>query len=64
MAPAREEEWHGTYTNRAAQLHGHGVVHGMAVHDRLLHLVFFKGLLAIVLWPYYLGVAYRTLLAR
>ena len=29
-----------------------------------LHLVFLKGLLAIALWPYYLGVAYRTLLAR
>jgi uncharacterized membrane protein len=29
-----------------------------------LHLAFFKGLLAIVLWPYYLGVACRTFLAR
>jgi hypothetical protein len=29
----------------------------MALHDRLLHLVFWKGVLAIVLWPYYLGAA-------
>jgi hypothetical protein len=29
-----------------------------------LHLMFFKGVLAIVLWPYYLGVACSTLLTR
>ena len=29
-----------------------------------LRLVFFKGVLAIVLWPYYLGVASSTFLTR
>jgi len=28
----------------------------------LLHLTFWKGVLAIVLWPYYLGVALSSLL--
>lgn len=28
----------------------------------LLHLTFWKGVLAIVLWPYYLGARFSTLL--
>jgi hypothetical protein len=27
-----------------------------------LHLTFWKGVLAIVMWPYYLGVAFSSLL--
>ena len=29
-----------------------------------LHLPFMKGVLAILLWPYYIGVAWSTLFAR
>ena len=29
-----------------------------------LQLAFFKGVLAILVWPYYIGVACRTLRAR
>jgi len=36
------------------------VVCGMAFLDQFLHLTFLNGLLALVLWPYGLGVYFGT----
>src|SRR5712692_9534056 len=48
-----------TFTKSRNLPSGVGVDLGMALHHRVPHLTFWKGVLAIVLWPYYLGVQFQ-----
>ena len=51
----------GEDTDKAAYLHGDRVGRRMALIIGFLHLGFWKGILAIVLWPYYLGLHFSSL---
>ncbi len=46
----------------AAQQHGMGIlwVIGWLFSIGFLHLAFWKAVFAIILWPYYLGVAFTA----
>src|SRR5882672_8308997 len=48
-----------TFTKSHNLPSGVGVYLGMALHHRVPPSYFWKGVLAIVLWPYYLGVQFQ-----
>ena len=52
---------HGTDPYRTAFVDGHRLGVRVALTIGYLHLTFWKAVLALLLWPYYLGVTFSAL---